>query len=609
MAKYQPRQAPDHDFTGWPGGIPYIIGNEGCERFSFYGMRAILYFYIAGLSINLLHLDRADAKVDGTETFHLFVAGVYGLPLIGAIISDRLLGKYLTIVSLSVVYCAGHVCLALFEDPTWQLELLGEVWVDPLVGLYTGLALISVGSGGIKPCVSAHVGDQFGKGNWHLLPRVYNAFYFIINFGSAFSNIIIPEVRGELVEVPMFGYYYYERSVSWAFGIPGILMGIATIAFWMGRKKFIHVPPASPGLAGVLDVIAGSCLFVGLFGYPVFLFEAGTTPWWWLPSVAALGVAGFALAFSARQKVRRDDGFFAVLFCAMKHLGQERGFFGPARRELGDEAVDGVIVVLRILTVFLMVPFFWALFDQHASTWADQARQMDRTFEFSRGQWLLILGSAGGVSALAFLAGGRGWLWRGLAPAVVFAGALAGAYALGGTSFEIKAEQIQLLNPWIVMVLIPLAQFGLYPLMKRLGFDPTPLRRISLGMAVTTFSFVAIAILQEWVDAAENQGTKVHVMWQAVPYLFLTLGEVMVSITGLEFGYSQAPKRLKSVVMSMWLLMISFGNIVVKVLSGLTASLVPASAPFFWTFAGLMAVAAVLFALRAAFYQYKDHSQ
>jgi len=90
------RSAPDHSLKSWPGGIPYIIGNEGCERFSYYGMRAILYIYVVGLYVNLRGLDEAAAKVEALQTTHLFNAAVYALPLIGAIISDRLLGKYRT---------------------------------------------------------------------------------------------------------------------------------------------------------------------------------------------------------------------------------------------------------------------------------------------------------------------------------------------------------------------------------------------------------------------------------------------------------------------------------------------------------------------------------
>jgi POT family proton-dependent oligopeptide transporter len=178
MAEY--RTAPDHNETGWPKGVPYIIGNEGCERFSFYGMKAILFVYLTFL-LNQSGVTGQLAEKQATDVFHTWVAGVYALPMIGAMIADRWWGKYNTIIWLSLVYCAGHACMAIFDGH--------------FTGTIVGLVLIAVGSGGIKPCVSAHVGDQFGRGNWDKVERIYQAFYFIINFGSMFSTILIPRIK------------------------------------------------------------------------------------------------------------------------------------------------------------------------------------------------------------------------------------------------------------------------------------------------------------------------------------------------------------------------------------------------------------------------------
>ena len=128
------RTQPDHDDTGWPRGIPYIIGNEGCERFSYYGMKAILFVYLSQL-FAAQGATPQGAEHHATEVLHTFVAGVYALPMVGALIADRLLGKYRTILWLSLVYCLGHACLAAFEQD--------------YAGFAAGLVLISVGAGGI----------------------------------------------------------------------------------------------------------------------------------------------------------------------------------------------------------------------------------------------------------------------------------------------------------------------------------------------------------------------------------------------------------------------------------------------------------------------------
>jgi len=207
-----------------PPGIPYIIGNEAAERFSFYGMRAILYVF---MTEHLMSASGAKAVMDketATEWQHWFMVGVYALPIVGAVISDWLWGKYRTIITLSLAYVAGHAVLAFVDFPT-------VTGVEPRMLLLTALCLLSIGAGGIKPCVSAHVGDQFGSRNKHLVPRVFQWFYFSINLGAAASMILTPRL------LDSFG-------PGVAFGVPGVLMALATFVFWLGRNKFVHIPPS-----------------------------------------------------------------------------------------------------------------------------------------------------------------------------------------------------------------------------------------------------------------------------------------------------------------------------------------------------------------------------
>jgi len=290
MANSTRRTEPDHNETGWPTGVPYIIGNEGCERFSFYGMKSILQVHLTGLFVTAGMMGTA-GEAHAQEIVHLFIAGVYAFPMIGAIIADRLWGKYNTIIILSLVYCAGHAVLA-FSD-------------DTIEGMYLGLALIAIGSGGIKPCVSANVGDQFGRGNWHLVTKVFQAFYWIINFGSFFATLMIPWLKAE-----------YGASV--AFGIPGILMFIATVWFWMGRDKFVHVPPKPGGNLGIYDTVGSSLLFMGFIGLPLFFTARNSTSVFWIFVVGC--IASGLLIFNHRQSISPDDGFLAVMLVNLKGL-------------------------------------------------------------------------------------------------------------------------------------------------------------------------------------------------------------------------------------------------------------------------------------------------
>ena len=222
-----------------PPGIPYIVGNEAAERFCYYGINGILVVFMTQYLLNGAGQRATLSNTDAEGWYHVFVSAVYYLPILGAILADAILGKYRTILCLSLVYCLGSVVLA--ADST-------------RLGLVMGLGLIALGSGGIKPCVSANVGDQFGPTNQHLLPRIFTWFYFSINLGSALSTIVTPWLLEPYTRNAKIASFLPGSLLSMlesiphgaaiAFGLPGVFMLLATVVFWTGRKKFAHVPPA-----------------------------------------------------------------------------------------------------------------------------------------------------------------------------------------------------------------------------------------------------------------------------------------------------------------------------------------------------------------------------
>ena len=314
--------------TPIPAQIPFIIGNEGCERFSFYGMRNILtVFLVSSLLAYLPEADRAGAAKD---VFHTFVIGVYFFPLLGGWIADRFWGKYHTIVWLSLVYCAGQLCLALF--------------VHSRPGFYAGLCLIALGSGGIKPCVSAFVGDQFDQTNKHRAKVVFDAFYWIINFGSFFASLLMP-------------VFLRSLGPAIAFGVPGALMFISTVILWLGRKRYVMVPPAPPDPHSFLNVSRTAL--------------ASGTPGLALAGVGVL-VAGLAFVLlPGFENLVKAVCLALVAVIAFGGTGVWLQLEG-ARGRHPNEAVEGVRSVLRVLVLFALVTPFWSLFDQKASTWVLQ---------------------------------------------------------------------------------------------------------------------------------------------------------------------------------------------------------------------------------------------
>jgi len=406
-----------------------------------------------------------DAEAFAKEVVHLFNAAVYYLPLLGGFLADRYFGRYRTILGLSLFYCLGHGALALYEGRE--------------AGIYLGLALIALGAGGIKPCVSANVGDQFGESNKHLLSKMFGWFYFSINAGSFISSLLCPW----LLSNPRFG-------PGWAFGIPGVAMLIATLFFWGGRYKMVHVPAAG--------------------------------------------------------------------------LGYLRETFSK----------EGLITLARIAMVYVFILVFWALWGMsNGAEWTLQAEKMDLHVP-----WLP-------------------WINIGFSP----------FHISGGWGLDLLAAQVQTANPILILMFIPLVNYVIYPLINAV-FPLTPLRKIGIGLFITAFSFVIIVMIQGWIDA----GLKPHINWQFLAYMVLTLGEAMVSITGLEFSYTQAPNTMKSSVMALWLLTVASGELFVGLVNKWILSVGAHKVTdyqYFTFFTWLMFGAAVVFVIVACFYKGRTYLQ
>jgi POT family proton-dependent oligopeptide transporter len=455
--------------TAMPPGISYIVGNEAAERFSFYGMKTILVVFMTQYLVSRSGRPDFMTETESREWMHLFVASAYFFPVIGGIIADAFLGKYLTILLLSVVYCVGHLCLAFMDMP----EPFLAATLEPRGWLLAGLALVAIGSGGIKPCVSAHVGDQFGHSNRHLLERVFGWFYFSINFGSFFSTLLTP-------------WLLEHHGPGWAFGVPGILMALATLVFWLGRNRFVHVPPRGPR-------------------------------------------------------------YFSETF-------------GP----------EGLASIGRLIPLYLLVAVFWSLYDQTGGAWVQQAERMDRRFL------------------------GIDWL----------------------------ESQIQAINPLLVLLFIPLFGMVIYPAVGRVVAF-TPLRRILVGFVLAIAAFAISATAQGLIETESARLSQAglgpdaarwpSVTWQLAAYVVITAAEVLVSITCLEFSYTQAPPQMKSLVMSLYLLSVSLGNLFTAAVNMLTrdasgnSSLTGAS--YYWFFTACMAVATVLLIPVVLLYRQREYLQ
>ncbi|KAI0978986.1 hypothetical protein GJ496_011084 [Pomphorhynchus laevis] len=303
-----------------PKSFGLIIGNEFCERFCFYGLRAILTLYM----IEYL----GQSNVTATNIYHIFTLLAYFLPIFGAILSDSWLGKFKTILILSIVYAIGTTLMSLLAIPS-----IGN---KNLAGVIVALLIIAVGTGGIKPCVSSFGADQF-QGETKYLECFFNAFYMSINAGSVLSMIITPLLKGIQCLQPADDPQC-ENTVcdcyALSFGLPAILMVIAILFFVAGTKIYIKVPPQGSMLLKFVKSI-----------YSALKNKI------------------------TKVKARRN----------INH------WLDNASEEYDLTTLDDFKQVLSVIKVFAPLCFFWTLFDQTGSTWIIQGRMMSHKL----GNWNL----------------------------------------------------------------------------------------------------------------------------------------------------------------------------------------------------------------------------
>jgi len=201
--------------------------------------------------------------------------------------------------------------------------------------------------------------------------------------------------------------------------------------------------------------------------------------------------------------------------------------------------------VFRIALVFLPIVAFWALYFQYGSSWFNQAEKMDRDI--------------------------FGW--------------------------HMESAQMESLNAILILVMVPTFAYAVYPALERAGIRMTMLRRMAIGMFFAVPAFLSAAMIQRWIEA----GAHPHIAWQVIQYVLISIAETMVSVTALEFAYTQAPRSLKGVIMSLWFLTLGTGNFVTSLVRSKVAFASETNYFLFW--AGFMLVGAIAFTVVAALYK------
>ncbi|XP_039186068.1 solute carrier family 15 member 2 isoform X1 [Crotalus tigris] len=654
--------------THYPLSIAFIVVNEFCERFSYYGMKAVLTLYF----LYFLHWD----ETTSTSVYHAFSSLCYFTPVIGAFIADSWLGKYKTIIYLSIVYVIGHVIKSVGAMPN-----VGNQIAHVILSM-TGLSLIALGTGGIKPCVAAFGGDQFEDKHVQERNKFFSVFYLAINAGSLISTFLTPVLRGS---VQCFGGDCYAL----AFGVPAALMIVALVVFITGNRLYKKTPPQGNILLKVCKCIV----------------------------------------FALRNRIRNRS----------PEIPKRQHWLDWASEKYSNQLITEVKMVTRVLFLFVPLPMFWALFDQQGSRWTLQATKMNADFEgfvlqpdqmqFLNPLLILVFIPVFdfGLYPLVNLCRLNFTPIKKMATGMILASLAFAAAAIVELKIEEntmptpvpKESYIQVLNLADSDVEVTIEGYDLFRQPIKTFQDPAEYSRLILnsdqqllhfkiqhqglsstfshlihekslnsliiykrggnlttniiedmqkkpseGMAAVRFintlewdvnvtlgdeefttvnksygvseyrilprgrynnakfqmraevsalklglldfgasytvvlTQISTETLQAW-KIEDIPANNVHISWQMPQYLLISAGEVMFSITGLAFSYSQAPVSMKSVLQAGWLLTVAFGNVIVLI--------VAQSAPLvqwaeFILFAMLLFIVFVIFSIMGYFY-------
>ncbi|XP_041279323.1 solute carrier family 15 member 1 [Onychostruthus taczanowskii] len=631
---------------GFPLSIFFIVINEFCERFSYYGMKAVLTLYFS----RFLHWEDNFA----TAIYHTFVALCYLTPILGAIIADSWLGKFKTILYLSIVYAIGQAVLSVgsINDLTDHNQDGSPDTIAVNIALsIVGLILIAFGTGGIKPCVSAFGGDQFEDDQEKQRGTFFSLFYLSINAGSLLSTLITPIIRASEC-----GIHTKQECYPLAFGVPAILMAVALVVFVIGSRMYKKVKPQ-----GNVMLQFSKCV-------------------------------GFAIKNRFRHR--------------SKEFPKREHWLDWASEKYDKRLIAQIKMVLRVLFLYIPLPMFWAVFDQQGSRWTLQATTMNGDFGFhiQPDQMqivnpILIVVMVPVVDSLVYPLIKKCKLnFTPLKKMTVgmFLGSLA---FVAAALVQVQIDKTYPVFPAAEQTQIKLINLGAVPATVKfqpqlqtvdvapnketgyLTFETSKLQSLdiisayqnktedlklhggqrytlafkwipphinstwrednvtskpndgkSLVRFINNFNFTVNVTMDDIVfgeldplsvsnysavphpgwsytirasvpqynctagskefgygavytisldDCVENKliithfediaPNTVHMAWQIPQYFLLTCAEVLFSVTGLEFSYSQAPSNMKAVLQAGWLLTVAVGNIIVLIVAGVSA--------------------------------------
>jgi POT family proton-dependent oligopeptide transporter len=446
---------PEPQWFGHPRGLYVLFFAEMWERFSFYGMRALLVFYLTK------HFLFSDQQASGL--YATYASLVYLMPVLGGLVADRYLGFRRAIVFGAVLLCIGHLGMA-WEGFGATRDASGAIIRDEFAMnvLYGALAFIIIGVGFLKPSISSIVGQLYGPED-ERRDGGFTIFYMGINLGSMLASLACG---------------YLGETYGWAYGF-----GLAGFGMLLGLATFLRGSNLLGDAGCAPDEAASGIAQSGwrLADLPIYLGGlAGVAVAWWLIQSQAL--VGTLLSWTSVVAI------LGVIWFSLRRCT-------PIER-------DRMLAVLILIAVSVV---FWALFEQAGSSlnlFAD--RNVDRTL----------------------------------------------------FGLEIRASQLQSLNPMFIILLAPLFA-ALWPALAHRGLEVSTAAKFGLAVLQVGLGFLALVY-----GAALAEDGQVALFWLVLAYFLHTTGELCLSPVGLSMVTRLSVPRVVGLMMGVWFLSSSVAHYV-----------------------------------------------
>ncbi len=506
-------QTKQKELFGHPIGLYILFFTELWERFSFYGMRAILTLYMT------TKITGDNPGLGWNEGFAFEIYGWYGmlvyvLSIPGGILADKFIGQKKTVLVGGLILVAGHSILAI--EATWAFM--------------TGLILIVLGVGGLKPNISTMVGGLYAPGDIRR-DSGFTIFYIGINIGAFLASLVVGFV-GETV-----GWHY-------GFGMAGIgmLIGLLVYVFGLKHLQGIGEPPSQQSQESGEESASLGQLFKNLLNSPLHLIIT-----------IILVIASFVLGFTLLGPGGNRYAYIALFI----FLSISAGMMMMVYKDVNKIEKDRFIV---LLLSFLIVIVFWGAFEQAGGLLNIYAKQkMQRLVSLSVLDIVFYGGTILAIilglyklfkkQASGYIIGGAGLVFL-IAYIILRANLLTDPYL-------IPAAVFQSVNPFFIIIFgTAVASFWIW--WKKKGMESSSLFKMAVGTMIMGSGFIFMALAS--MEASVSPAAKGALIWLIICYLLNTLGELSASPVALSFITKIAPVKYVSIMMGFYFAATGLGN-------------------------------------------------